>query len=83
MIACYLIYAKKCHSASEALNFYGNVRTKDGKGVTIPSQIRYVDYFGRYLLAGNKIPYTQKRILKSIKLNSIPDFDLMGGCSPW
>ena len=49
MICCYLVYAKKCDNAYEALQYYGHIRTKNAKGVTIPSQIRYVYYFEHFL----------------------------------
>lgn len=49
IICCYLIFSKYCKSAYEALVFYGKIRTRDGKGVTIPSQIRYVYYFDHFM----------------------------------
>jgi hypothetical protein len=49
LIACYLLYTNLFPNALSALKFYAARRTKNRKGVTIPSQIRYVSYFERFL----------------------------------
>eukprot|EP00474_Spongospora_subterranea_P000272 CRZ00730.1 hypothetical protein [Spongospora subterranea] len=42
MAAAYLLYSGEKATSSEALDFFAEQRTADGKGVTIPSQIRAV-----------------------------------------
>ena len=49
MICCYLLYSKAFKTAHDSLVYYGKIRTSNGKGVTIPSQIRYVYYFENFL----------------------------------
>ena len=47
LIACLLLHLQEHSSADDALRWFGYCRTSNGKGVTIPSQIRYVYYYER------------------------------------
>eukprot|EP00455_Lapot_gusevi_P042412 TRINITY_DN5027_c0_g1_i2.p1 TRINITY_DN5027_c0_g1~~TRINITY_DN5027_c0_g1_i2.p1 ORF type:complete len:677 (-),score=171.29 TRINITY_DN5027_c0_g1_i2:49-1926(-) len=49
LIACYLMFSEQVHDAETALQVFAEERTLNGEGVTIPSQIRYVNYFHQYL----------------------------------
>ena len=57
MISCYFIYARKYSNPYDAMDYFSSKRCIDGKGVTIPSQKRYIEYFADYLL--KKQPYKE------------------------
>ena len=57
MIVCYLIFSGLCKNSEEALVHYAKQRTLNNKGVTIPSQIRYIKYFETFLNANFERPF--------------------------
>lgn len=67
MICCYMLYNGDFSNANDALNFYGQARTHDHKGVTIPSQRRYVEYFAR-LINSQKLTTYEPVVLKVCKV---------------
>jgi len=71
IICCYLLHAGICTSTDEALKFYGERRTKDGKGVTIASQIRYIRYYEKILKdLHSVIPPAPKVLLSKLLIPS-------------
>jgi phosphatidylinositol-3,4,5-trisphosphate 3-phosphatase and dual-specificity protein phosphatase PTEN len=84
MIASYLLHSGICQSAEDALAMFGRERTHNGKGVTIPSQIRYVHYYENLLRRRDVISYTFQ--ITHIRLITVPNFDPSitgGGCDPY
>lgn len=88
MISSYFLYSKVYHNPKDALEFFGKQRTSNGKGVTIPSQKRYVEYFSRFLseyrdnisgfyFAGN--PY----VLTNVRMTTVPKCSKDKGCDPY
>lgn len=60
MISAYLlIFNPNIKNATQALDFYAKRRTMNCKGVTIPSQRRYVHYFDCFLRLRFQKPYLQ------------------------
>jgi len=75
MIACYLMYSEFSPNADHALRYFAVKRTHNAKGVTIPSQIRYVHYFEKYLgikRDGKVLPPRNPLLLLSIQIHTIP-----------
>eukprot|EP00808_Paulinella_micropora_P016879 g14433.t1 len=79
LITCFLLWDKLFDTSAKSLRYYAIKRTMNAKGITIPSQIRYVHYFEKMLVLrdrGKDIPPTNPLILTSVLLRSV-----MGGAS--
>lgn len=88
MLASYMVWSGMFPTAKAALKFFGDERTHDGKGVTIPSQIRFVGYvevlLRKYL--GPERPFDFRGIplvLTHAKLSHSPKINKEEGCSPF
>ena len=57
MICSYLVFSGLCSSAQEAIAYYGRMRTINGRGVTIASQVRYIKYFETFLNSNFYAPF--------------------------
>jgi len=81
MVCAYLLHDRLFDSTLDALQFFGEARSQDAKGVTIPSQRRYVQYYG-HLLRFN-LTYSPKTVfLRCIRFLGIPA--IQGGtCVPY
>ena len=82
LIASYLLHTGACMTAQDALDEFSRERTEDGKGVTIPSQIRYVGYYAK-LMASNMTIRAPAYQIAGIKMYTTPNFDTLGGCDPY
>ena len=74
-ICCLLLYMNVFSTVDECLQYYGMMRVENGKGVTIPSQIRYVEYFENILKNNMQHPITfVKKIITKIRMFILPMF---------
>ncbi|XP_039272663.2 phosphatidylinositol 3,4,5-trisphosphate 3-phosphatase and dual-specificity protein phosphatase PTEN-like [Styela clava] len=71
MICCYLLHRRKFSETKDALKFYGQARTRNEKGVTIPSQRRYVEYYAE-MLTRNLTYKPETLLLHSIQFDTVP-----------
>ncbi|XP_071828768.1 phosphatidylinositol 3,4,5-trisphosphate 3-phosphatase and dual-specificity protein phosphatase PTEN-like [Apostichopus japonicus] len=77
MICAYMLHRGLFHVTQEALQYYASARTTNGKGVTIPSQRRYVEYYGS--LVRQNLTYIPTTLLMTkIEFETIP---MMGGAT--
>lgn len=83
MVSCLLMHLGIVdHKAEEALAYFGENRTQTGEGVTIPSQKRFVGYYAS-VLQGATFPLRQQLHLHKLKMFTVPNFDIGGGCDPF
>ncbi len=83
-IAAYLVHCKAFRTATEALAKFGDERTHNGKGVTIPSQMRFVHYYERFVNepdAAIKYKETPAFQLIHIRFITTPNFDVVSSFS--
>merc|ERR1712137_879963 len=74
LICCLLLWFKQFEDPEEAMTFYGNQRTDNGEGVTIPSQRRFIRYFHQALVKGFP-PKHETALIKKIVLEKVHMFD--------
>ncbi|EYU37646.1 hypothetical protein ABFS82_02G037300 [Erythranthe guttata] len=73
MISSLLLFLKFFPTAEESIDFYNQKRCVDGKGLVLPSQIRYVKYFERILAYFNGENQPGRRcMLRGFRLHRCP-----------
>ncbi|KAG0457676.1 hypothetical protein HPP92_022833 [Vanilla planifolia] len=73
MISSLLLYLKFFPTAEESIEYYNQKRCVDGKGLVLPSQIRYVKYFERILTYFNGENQSGRRcMLRGFRLHRCP-----------
>ncbi|CAI0445833.1 unnamed protein product [Linum tenue] len=73
MISSLLLYLKFFPTAEESIDYYNQKRCFDGKGLVLPSQIRYVKYFERTLTYFNGENQPGRRcMLRGFRLHRCP-----------
>jgi hypothetical protein len=84
MIVALMVFMKIRQSFREALETYNLNRTKDGKGISIASQIRFLQYFEHMLSEVGRRPPARRPVqLRQLSFYPIPVMDLDGGCTPY
>lgn len=71
MLSCLLMHTGVATSSENAVSIFGNTRTEDGKGITIPSQRRYVQYYEHVLKQG--MPQILSRRLSNLIVYTSPN----------
>ena len=72
MVCALLLHLGFCDSAAAAMSFYNRKRTHDGKGLTLPSQIRYLHYYEK-LRAAQYALGPRPRKLVALRLRGGPE----------
>ena len=68
---CLLLHLGYQRDADAAIAFYNHRRTRDGRGLTVPSQRRYVRYYARQLSARPSLA-PMPRLLVGVQVDGVP-----------
>lgn len=71
LICCYLMFSGFADTAQNSITYYGWKRFSHGRGVTQPSQIRYIFYFEKLLSRAITCP--KRVILKYLIIENLPN----------
>ena len=72
VICAFILFAGICRTAQDSMSVFARRRTKDGKGIQIPSQKRYLDYFHSVLYNYNGAIPSAAVTLGSLVLSHSP-----------
>ena len=81
IICAFLLSKGICNSIEDAIDIFHIKRFADESHTSIPSQMRYLQYFYEDMQTP-KIE-TPLYLIRSITMSSIPNFDFAGGCNPY
>jgi phosphatidylinositol-3,4,5-trisphosphate 3-phosphatase/dual-specificity protein phosphatase PTEN len=70
LICCYLMYCGFSDTAQNAITYYGWKRFKHGRGVTQPSQVRYLFYFEKILQG--RVSGLRRVTIEKIYIQNLP-----------
>eukprot|EP00193_Tetraselmis_chui_P008291 CAMPEP_0177766790 /NCGR_PEP_ID=MMETSP0491_2-20121128/8709_1 /TAXON_ID=63592 /ORGANISM="Tetraselmis chuii, Strain PLY429" /LENGTH=206 /DNA_ID=CAMNT_0019283221 /DNA_START=340 /DNA_END=957 /DNA_ORIENTATION=+ len=70
MICCLMLYLGLCSTPDEAVKLFAAKRTLDGKGITIPSQKRYVHYAHQLFTTYKYI--SERLVMERITVGGLP-----------
>jgi hypothetical protein len=75
MVAAYLLHSGFKPTAQRALSYFGDARTANAQGVTIPSQMRWVHYY-EHILKHGPAP-TQMFRITHIRTVTVPNLEIV------
>jgi phosphatidylinositol-3,4,5-trisphosphate 3-phosphatase/dual-specificity protein phosphatase PTEN len=79
-ISCFLMFSGLAANATDAITYYGWKRFEHGRGVTQPSQVRYIHYFEGIFKRMVQSPSV--KILDKIVITTVPRIG-SDGCTPY
>lgn len=79
-ICCFMMFSGLAESATDAITYYGWKRFVHGRGVTQPSQVRYIHYFEGIYRRMVQSPCI--KVLDKIVITTIPKIS-NEGCTPF